>query len=397
LATEAEVLKQAGWLAEKLAQPSKPTGILTWSGHGDWLAGRGLVLCPSDVTWAPDAAGHAGLANAISFGQLNKLLAAHAENLTVVLDTCHAGTPAGTKAAETGRPLGLTRRALKQMPGVQETGRAEELEPLAGRVLAATRWDKVAYQSMFDGHHRGVFSWAVSAAIEQWKATQEGHNVRIDLSYAKLVEATRRLLSALWFDQSPELHAPAGVADLAVLHHGLVGQPGETSNMPDGGFKTEQVDPGMKDFVLYVLTDVAGTTVGKVLVTATAGFGYQANTEYYYMYSNLSNSAQVTWTGGSSGSWRRPPAGLGTLSFSMARTPSWTGGTSTGSMLAYSNTGTGQYDGIDWEMSNASGSWSGHITWWHNSTSNLFGPGVVETLTPTSTSFTGYYYTGYPL
>ncbi len=221
LATEAEIVSKAGWLAEMLGQTSQPTGILTYSGHGDWIAGHGLVLCPSDATWAPDSAGVASLDHTVSFHTLNAHLAAHAENLTVVLDTCHSGpdesTPHKAAAHRTGKPLGLTRRPLSHLGG--ERARARDRGP-AGRVLAAARRDQVAYQSMFDGRYRGVFSWAVSAAIEQWRATQEPHNVRVDLSYAKLVETAQRLISALWFDQTPELHGPAGIAALAVLHHG---------------------------------------------------------------------------------------------------------------------------------------------------------------------------------
>ena len=41
--------------------------------------------------------------------------------------------------------------------------------------------------------------------------------------------------------------------------------------------------------------------------------------------------------------------------------------------------------------------WTGSITWWHNSTGNLFGSSVVRTLNPDSTSYSAYYYVSTPL
>ena len=125
--------------------------------------------------------------------------------------------------------------------------------------------------------------------------------------------------------------------------------------------------------------------------------GYAADREYWYLTSNLSNSAGVTFSGGSSQYWSTTPSGLGTLSFTTARTPTWTVGVSSGSMLSYSNALTGEYDGMSWGMSNANGPWTGSITWWHSSTGNLFGSGVSRTLSPTSTSYSGYHYVSNPL
>src|SRR5262245_1396125 len=44
-ATHDAILDGARWLASKLDGPSRPTGILTWSGHGDFDEARGLLLC----------------------------------------------------------------------------------------------------------------------------------------------------------------------------------------------------------------------------------------------------------------------------------------------------------------------------------------------------------------
>ena len=228
-----------------LAQASKPTALLTYSGHGDWVAGQGLVLCPSDVAQAPEGK----LAHAVSFHDLNERLAAHADNLTVVLDTCHSGAEPGLpglNGASSGKGTTLTSRRLSTLPGLRARGTARELVELSGRVLAAARRDQVAYQSRFEGEYHGVFSWAVATALGQWRATQESGYVRFDVSYGKLVETAERLISALWLDQNPELHGPSGIEDLAVLRQGLVGQPGETIALPDGAAIPEEVDPGLQ-------------------------------------------------------------------------------------------------------------------------------------------------------
>ncbi len=104
----------------------------------------------------------------------------------------------------------------------------------------------------------------------------------------------------------------------------------------------------LEDYLIYSLTDGSGSPLGKVLVTATAGGGYDADREYWYLSSNLSNGSAVTFSGGSSQDWSTTPSGLGTLSFKTVRTPTWTSGTSTGSMLVYSSALTGEYDAINW-------------------------------------------------
>jgi hypothetical protein len=171
----------------------------------------------------------------------------------------------------------------------------------------------------------------------------------------------------------------------------------EPGDGPLGSAQQAQVDPGLDDYVIYTVTDSAGDQLASLLVTATSGDGYSANTEYWYVTTNLSNSSAVTFTGGASETWSTSPSGLGTLSFSMDRTPTWTSGGMRGTFPVYSNGLTGELDGIDWGMSESGGSWTGWITWYHNDTGNLFGPGVTRTLTPTTTSGTAYYYYQTPL
>lgn len=403
-ATEQEIVDKLEWLARRLADPARPTGLLTYSGHGEVTPKQGLVLCPSDVR----GDGEPALDHAVPFGKINEILARHdvGENLTVVLDTCHSGGVADAAEArakrchKTGRVKSLRNRVVSAINAQLAQGHgAPPLEEINARVLAASGRDQVAYQSMFDGRFRGVFSWAVSCAMEQWQVIEEDGWARLDVSYGRLLETARGLIAALHFDQAPELRGPMGLADLAFLHHGLTAHPGETAQMPSGGFKTEQLDPGFRDYVIYEIRDASSVLRGKVLVTRTAGGGYQANREYWYLSANLSNGNTYTFTGGTAQAWSTPPSGLGTLSFKTNRTPTWSSGTPSGTMLNYSNPFTGENIAMDWQMTaSRSGGWSGSITWWHSNTNDIFGPGTSTTLASgTPSAGTWYAYTTLPL
>ncbi|MFT3770048.1 MAG: caspase family protein [Minicystis sp.] len=395
-ATASEILNKVAWLAEKLSQPSRPTGLMTYSGHGD-VTEAGLALCPSDIRYGEDRA----LENAVSFGALDAIIRRHdaGENLTIVLDTCHAGSAAGlSPESAPKRPLSLLRRSADELGAM--LGATPPLDSISARVLAAARPDEVAYQSELDGRFRGVFSWAVCAAMEQWKMTPEGNTTRLDVSYGKLVETTQRLVSALWFDQRPELRGPDGLADLAVFHPGLHGHAGETAETPNAKRLTQQIDPSNKGYVCYTLSLPNGTTIGKVIVTNTSGAGFDANREYWYLTQNVSMGSAITFTSGAAEDWTNPPSGLGTLSFKTNRTPTWTSGTPSASttLLLETNVLTGERIGINWQMTVSHGSWGGSITWWHNSQSNIFGPSETNTLSPgLPASGTWYYYTTAPL
>ncbi len=115
------------------------------------------------------------------------------------------------------------------------------------------------------------------------------------------------------------------------------------------------------------------------------------------MTSNISNASAITISGGTSQYWSSPPSGLGTLSFKLARTPTWTSNSSTGSMLVYTSSLTGEYAAINWQMSNVNGAWTGKIIWWHSSTSNILGENISWTFSPTSTRGTYYRYISEPL
>jgi hypothetical protein len=307
-ATEASILAGVAWLAESLAQPARPAGLLTYSGHGDAREGEGLVICPSDVR------GEA-LDHAVSFGAINAILERYgaAENLTVVLDTCHGrGSLAGRGAALSLGQGGVEERSVD----------------LAGRVLAACARGGVAFQSKFDGQYRGVFSWAITTAMEQWAVTQEGTSVRLDVSYGKLVETARRLVAGLWFEQTPELRAPASVEKLAVFRRGLVGHPGETSERPTGAFLTAQLDGGYFVYRKVTLTFASGTPLATVYVFNQAIGSFNTGTEYWYVNLGATNligtsSLSIAYTDSSSTTPPPDPNYASEQRFTEAQNVSW--------------------------------------------------------------------------
>ncbi len=324
-ATEGEILAKTRWLAEQLGRKERPTGLMTFSGHGDVISGAGDVLCPSDAVWEAREGG-AGLAHAVSFRALNEIFARHGvgDELTVVLDTCHAA--GAGDAAPGAQPLTLTGQAALE-PAT--TG-----GPLLGRVLRASRRGQPAYQTKLDGRYRGLFSWALTTAMDQWRATQDGGAVRLDLRYGKLVETADRLMAALWFDQTPELTGPPGVADLAVFQHGLAPRPGATTDKPNGAFLTAQIDGGNDVWrsIQMVCADT-GAAIAQVHIYNEIIGSFQTGIEYWYVCrSNLSRlgsaGVNITVTDSNSRTGPSDPGYSPEQKFSQAQNPS--GGWGTG-------------------------------------------------------------------
>lgn len=172
---------------------------------------------------------------------------------------------------------------------------------------------------------------------------------------------------------------------------------GDEQDEAVGEARQAQLDPGWKDYVLYTLTQ-NGVQVGKVLVTATTGGGYTGSREYWYMNQNVATGSSLTFSSGAPDTWSNPPSGLGTLSFTTQRRPLWVSGTPSTTMELYTNPLTGERVGIDWQMSDSGGTWTGSINWWHSTTGNIFGANQSITLSPgTPASGSWYSYTTAPL
>src|SRR5262245_41938161 len=83
-----------------------------------------------------------------------------------------------------------------------------------------------------------------------------------------------------------------------------------------GKAQTAQLDPGDRDYLVYTIWQNSAQ-IGKVLVTATKGAGYDEAVEYWYMTSNASMGSSLTFSAEGGDYWADPPSGLGTLSFTM--------------------------------------------------------------------------------
>ncbi|MFT3771196.1 MAG: caspase family protein [Minicystis sp.] len=325
-ATHDAILDGARWLAEKLDGPTRPTGILTWSGHGDVDEARGLVLCPSDTTGLD-------LHGAVPFTDLRRIFASPAcqRNLTVLLDCCNAGT--AEASVPTARGTSLTQRALPaRLAGIAPA--------VSERTLCATAAGRPAYQAHFDGVARGAFTWAVTVAAEQWRLAQDGGNVYLTVSHDELIARAGRLLAALSIPQEPVLVAPARVGRMPVLKRGLVPHAGEAGADPTRDRSRIQLtgdvriaDGSPSDYVLYTLVLDGGPILGKVLVTSIHDNGnsgaYQASTEYWSLTADGMNAvptARVMTIVGEGGTWRDPPAfpvETGLRTFTMDETVAW--------------------------------------------------------------------------
>jgi hypothetical protein len=378
-ATESEILANVDWLAQKLGAEAKPSGLLAYTGHGDYAEAKGLVLCPTDVSGDD-------LDHAIPFSALqSKLTSAHAaDNLTVVLDTCHSGT--GQKPQKGGwqiaslrnRPIAIppSIRAARDVPG--------------GRVLTASSVEQSAYQARFSGVYRGAFSWAIGAVLEQWKLVQEGENVRVTISYQELRNRAEALLKSLSFPQTPQLQAAPEVEALSFFHQGLTAHADETSKEPDAQPVIQQLDPGFKGYNIYSMTYTAGLTVStsKTLsarttyntgtVTFTADNEYWSMTSTFTGHVNSPASGATLQLNGSAGTQDWPHSGgvsgfpvSGALTmFKMPATipsSSWVQTSNPPSGTFIQSTSTTDNAGIEFNLTAPvppSTTWSGNITWY---------------------------------
>jgi len=268
-ATHEGIVDGLGWLMKALGGEALGSGLMTFSGHADASDGR-LLLCPSDTTSSLD--------NVIDMAALRETLGGGeaAKNLTALIDGCHA---------QVGLSRGQSLRAALQAKaaGVSVPEKAGVTE----RVISASRRDQTSSSSHFGGGRMGAFTWAMIAALSQWKVVRENGVCRSTVSYGELLSRARALLSALSFDQEPVLSGPPGVAELAFLHPGQNAAAGETSPSPNGRRPHRQLDAGTKGYRIYRFDwkDTHGTTgtLAQVLVPNTTNGDWLAGLEYWFV------------------------------------------------------------------------------------------------------------------
>ena len=288
-ATRDEILEQLGWLAGKLGHapgdPSPKVGLLTYSGHGDYLKDE-LALCPSDVALGPGT----DLEGLIAFSEIAKLLAVGGanENLTVVLDCCHA---AAAVTDVTAPPAAKPRASLTGRPSP-----VKEAPLLGARMFLATAPSQTGYQSTFDATPHGALSWAMSVVLEQWTTKQEGDVKYATITHERLRRLSQGLLDALLFPQTIVL-SPEGVGDVPFFHRGGRDAGDVTSEDPNRLRHGIQIDPdwappgwhdthtNLPDWTIYEIWNESNperkVKLGAIVVTRTAKDGFAASAEYW--------------------------------------------------------------------------------------------------------------------
>jgi hypothetical protein len=256
-----------GWLAAKLQAEKLLAGLVTYSGHGDFIGTKldhDLALVPSDV--APDSTG--AVSNEIPFKKVQSLFS-RVENITTVLDCCYAG------GSDAGGVLAFSKKALP----AYFTFPPQSAILGSGRTLMACKPENVAYQASFMGEWHGAFTWALTSTLLQWaEVEQRTHTWRLDVTYGKACEKANALLSTLEFAQVAWLNPVIGFSDLAFFQIGT--SPQATVADPDGDRGLIQFDAGTANYVQYTLTTYVGPTAQEHgYVFATSGKSSYATTD----------------------------------------------------------------------------------------------------------------------
>lgn len=206
-ATTAAIVSGLRWLVDEAA----PGDVLVfhYSGHGsqvpdrhgDEVDGLDEIICPYDLDWDDP------LTDDALYAIVRGLPAS--VNLTVILDSCHAGTGLRELPSRGGRarsrwldPPERLRRLLRDDLAMRRFGaRAAE----GGAILiAGCRSDQSSADADIGGEYHGALTFYLCRAIEE---------LAYAASYRAVIARTRRLLLVNGYEQVPQLEGPA-----ALLH-----------------------------------------------------------------------------------------------------------------------------------------------------------------------------------
>lgn len=332
-ATEREILASARWLAGEMSVRRLPAGFITFSGHGDYQDGKGMVLCPSDIEGMD-------LKHAIPFAKLQAIFAEKRaiSSLTFLLDCCNSGDAAQRIArgasARGARGPGARARVLS-LTGRRPPPSLMAATPLiSDRVLAASEPGEPAFQSRFSSLLRGAFSWAVSSVMEQWVPRERDGGVFLPISHAELIRRSKLLLDALSFEQTPVFRGRPELAELPLFFKGTNARPEDTSSFPNLPPVVTQITPEIKvGFQLNTLEQTTAISVyGAITNSSTGAVTYNQNTEYWNLpsafLSALSGASSLSSSGASlvpnsDGSVTGFPAATSSNVFGMASSATW--------------------------------------------------------------------------
>ncbi len=210
-ATTAAIVSGLHWLVDDAA----PGDVLVfhYSGHGSQVPDRhgdeadGLdeIICPYDLDWD----------NPFTDDDLYAIVrnTQVTVNLTVILDSCHAGTglrelTAGGVAAR-GRWLDPPERLHRQTRTDLAMRRFGATAAECGAILiAGCRSDQTSADAEIDGEYHGALTFYLCRAIEELSFTA---------SYRAVIARTRQLLQENGYEQVPQLEGPAALLGGEIL------------------------------------------------------------------------------------------------------------------------------------------------------------------------------------
>jgi hypothetical protein len=142
-----------------------------------------------------------------------------------------------------------------------------------------------------------------------------------------------------------------------------------------------QMDPGVKSYRFYTITDPNTNTVGQVLVPKTTGtinkVTYNAGTEYWLGVVNLAASPlprglTFSWT---DYEWSDTPPAMSAQSFTMPQSLRWTSlGSGYPAGMATNFVNNTIYVVVGWHLTYTNNQWGGNLTWYDNTgQNNVFG------------------------
>lgn len=146
------------------------------------------------------------------------------------------------------------------------------------------------------------------------------------------------------------------------------------------GSATAQIDP-LRDYTVYTF-EQNGAVVGRVLVTGSAGGGFDAHREYWYLTGNLSTDAPLKVVSRRAQLWNQAPTNLGKLSFVTRQQPEWTATKKPTKVLMAKGAQANEYVGLEWKITKRDGKWTGQINWYHTSTGLIWGENQSNLLEP---------------
>lgn len=346
-ATRESIEQGLRWLAERLAASSAIAGLLTYSGHGAYVEDAGLVVCPSDTRLTAEGK----LENVLPYSRFGALLGPAGDNLTTVLDCCYSGAASGQE-----NPVA----SLGRVP-VPASVTAKDMA-FAGRVLAACGPQEVTQQAPFLGVFHGAYTWAVASVLGHWKTVPDGDGRRSTLAHGELTDRAAQLVRSLAFTGTPQVEGPDNVRQLAVMQRGS--EPADTTVSPDGWRRDVQLDPGDGTYRWYGVNDgillVANVLVPRVDVTI-GGTTYRAGTEYWFnvVTSMTATSIYFDWEDYTT----EPPPNLGTQSFTMPQSRTWSEATPSNGSTTYVNNVQGV--ALKWGLTYSStAGWGGTLYWY---------------------------------